>query len=82
MIPLDLDSTPSPRVVNNIRHKLLTARKSDHTYHVSSHQAVLQTISYNITEICVGVVKAAPIHKNNPTTLFFPGDALFEGVRT
>ena len=52
--------------------EILTTR----TDYVSSHPAVLQTTSYNFTgtsttsEKCVGVVKAAPIHKKDPTQHF------------
>ena len=43
---------------------------------MKKHPSVLQTTSYNFTqsdttsEVCVGVVKAIPIHKKNPTQHF------------
>ena len=46
------------------------------TDYVNKHPSVLQTTSYNFTqtsttpEVCVGVVKATPIHKKNPTQHF------------
>ena len=46
------------------------------TDYVNKHPSVLQTTSYNFTqsdttsEVCVGVVKAVPIHKKNPTQHF------------
>ena len=49
--------------------EILTTR----TDYVNKHPSVLQTTSYNFTqtnttlEVCVGVVKAVPIHKKNPT---------------
>ena len=44
------------------------------TDYVNKHLSVLQTTSYNFTgshttaEVCVGVVKAQPLHKNKCTT--------------
>ena len=52
--------------------EILTTR----TDYVNKHPSVLQTTSYNFTqtsttpEVCVGVVKAVPIHKKNPTQHF------------
>ena len=42
----------------------------------NKHPSVLQTTSYDSTktgttsEVCIGLVKATPIHKNNPTQHF------------
>ena len=46
------------------------------TDYVNRHNSVLQTTSYNFTatgttsEVCVGVMKAVPIHKKKPTQHF------------
>ena len=51
-------------------------RVTTRTDYVNNHPSVLQTASYNFTqtnttpEVCVGVVKAVPIHKKNPTQHF------------
>ena len=53
------------------------------TDYVNRYNSVLQTTSYNFTatgttsEVCVGVVKAVPIHKKkNYSTLFRSVDAV------
>ena len=49
-----------------------TAVLTTRTDYVNRHHSVLQTTSYNFTrtkntgEVCVGVVKAVPIHTKNP----------------
>lgn len=49
---------------------------STRTDYVNKHPSVLQTTSYNISktgttsEVCIGLVKATPIHKKNPTQHF------------
>ena len=46
------------------------------TDYVNKYTSVLQTTSYNFTqtkttaEVCIGIVKAAPIHKKDPTQHF------------
>ena len=46
------------------------------TDYVNKHPSVLQTTSYNsyktstTGEVCVGVVKAAPLHQKNPRSMW------------
>ena len=77
---LDTLTTCKQYTVPTIQGKNTLTTRTDY---VNRHNSVLQTTSYNFTatgttsEVCVGVVKAVPIHKKKTySALFRPVDAV------